>query len=73
MFYVHINRNIIDSNRKNDRNEPPITIKEGKRGQSRTAYSVRITDGCIRYDRDPILPCGARVVIETEVEPLVLE
>lgn len=72
MFYVHINRGIIDSNRKNGTNNAPITIKQGKRGQSRTAHEIHITNGVIRYDRDPILPCGARVVIETEIEPVIV-
>jgi hypothetical protein len=70
MWYIHINRHTIDSNRKHNLDEPPIAVRKGRNGRSIYGSSVRC-DGpvYVRYGRDGLLPCGAKVVIETELEP----
>ena len=32
-YYTHINRGVIDANRKNGRDDPPVTFRRGKRGR----------------------------------------
>ncbi len=69
---IHVNQHNIRSNKTKGTNLPVITIKQGKTntycneveiiGPSRIVYSGA---GC---DSNPLLSCGARVVIETESE-----
>lgn len=71
MWYVHVNQHKIRKNINARTFEPPITVRKGKNGKSRSFMGVRIPDGSIiRYSPDkPILPCGARLVIECREEP----
>jgi|TARA_A100001388_G_scaffold27690_1_gene17872 hypothetical protein len=65
--YIHVNQHKIRSNKKNNLNEPVITVKEGK--TNTYCHEVKITgEVTVKYggNNKPILPCGARVVIETE-------
>lgn len=72
-WYVHVNRNIIDSNRKNGTDDPPITIKRGTSRRVAVARDVICTGGVrIHYEPAGILPCGAKVVIETTEEPVIV-
>lgn len=74
MYYTHINRGIIDSNRKHGRNEPPVKFQEGKHGDPTYAYEVEFSaGGRVVYDHlGTILPCGARLVIITDECPKVI-
>ena len=67
--YIHVNQHKIRSNKKHELDEGVITIKRGR--ENTYCNEVRILgSSVVRYggnDR-PILPCGARVVIETESE-----
>ncbi len=73
--YVHINMHKIRANRKNGTNEPVITVKHGKYGKlNEYGHEAEILGPCkVIYGGNdkPILPCGARVVIETEAEVIV--
>ena len=72
--YIHINQHVIRANKKNNTNDPVITIKQGKSniychevnilGPSRVVYGG---------NEKPLLSCGARVVIETEAEVEVIK
>ena len=67
--FIHVNQHIIRANKKNGTNDPMITIKQG----SSNTYCHEVTilgESTLRYGGNdkPILPCGARVVIETEAE-----
>lgn len=67
--YIHVNQHIIRSNKKNNANEPVLTVKEGKKNTY--GYSVHIHGpSTVIYGGNdkPVLPCGARVVIKTEAE-----
>ena len=67
--YIHVNQHKIKANLKHGTNEPVITVKEGKKNTY--CYEVTIKgDSIVRYGGTdkPILPCGARVVIETEAD-----
>lgn len=60
---IHINQHIIRSNRKNDTDEPCITVKI--RGRTLRARSVEIEQGILEYHAKP-LSCGAHVWVETK-------
>lgn len=75
-YYIHINRGVIDSNRTRNLDNPPITFRKGKYGKSVYAHEIEFPAGgrviSSTGHEPPILPCGARVVIVTEVEPKVI-
>lgn len=75
MFYTHINRNIINANRKNGTALPAVRVQNGKYGKSEYAFRVKFKDGEVLYKPDgaPILPCGARLVIQSAERPEVIE
>tara|TARA_R100001460_G_scaffold80268_1_gene121244 strand:- start:1342 stop:1605 length:264 start_codon:yes stop_codon:yes gene_type:complete len=65
--YIHVNQHKIRSNKKNGTNEPVITVKEGR--TNTYCHEVKITgEVIVKYGGNdkPLLPCGARVVIETD-------
>lgn len=74
MYYTHINRNVIDSNRKHGRNDPPVRFQKGKYGKAVYAHEVRLPEGSrVVYDNlGRILPCGARLVICSEASPEII-
>ena len=74
MYYTHINRGTIDSNRKHSREDTPVKFQKGKYGKATYAMEVELPAGSrIIYDtKGTILPCGARLVIVSETEPKVI-
>ena len=67
--YIHVNQHKIRSNKKNGTNDPVITIKQGR--TNTYCHEVKVLGECIiKYGGNdkPLLPCGARVVIETQGE-----
>lgn len=74
MYYTHVNRNVIDSNRKHGRNDPPVRFQKGKYGKAVYAHEVEFpAGGRVVYDHEGrILPCGARLVIVSKEEPKVV-
>jgi len=72
--YIHVNQHKIKANKKHGTNEPVITIKEGR--TNTYCHEVKILgESTVRYggSNKPILPCGARVVIETEASYVIIE
>ncbi len=64
-----MNQHKIRSNKKNNANEPVITVKEGRKNTY--CHEVLINGPSrVHYGGNdkPLLNCGARVVIETEAE-----
>lgn len=73
MYYTHVNRGVIDSNRRQGRNDPPVRFQKGKYGKSTYAHEVSFRSGRVIYDHEgTILPCGARLVIVSEEAPEVV-
>lgn len=74
-WYTHINRNVIDGNRKHGRNDPPIKFQNGKYGEPTYCSGVALADNSrLVYSSDgTLLPCGARLVIVSEEAPTVIE
>jgi len=61
---IHINMHVIRSNKKNGKNDPPITVKTYKKNVY--GYEVVIKDeSTVVYRPDKPLSCGARVWIVT--------
>ena len=72
--YIHVNQHVIRSNKKNNENEPVITVKQG----SKNIYCHKVqVNGPSRViyggNEKPLLSCGARVVIETEASVDILK
>jgi hypothetical protein len=62
---VHVNQHVIKANRKNQKNDPVLTVKTYKSNDY--AHEVIINGPSkIIYRPDKPLPCGAQVWIETE-------
>ena len=75
--FIHINMHHIRANLKNGTNLPVITVKHGKYGKiNEYGHEAEIMGPCkVIYGGNdkPLLPCGARVVIETESEVKVYD
>jgi hypothetical protein len=75
LYYTHINRGVIDSNRKNGTENPPIKFQRGKTGKATYAMEVALpANSKVIYDsKGRILACGARLVIISEEAPTVVK
>ena len=74
MWYTHVNRNTIASNVKHGTTEPAVRFQRDRYGKPVYAMEVEI-DGPVRVvysPHDPLLPCGARLVIASEAEPRIV-
>lgn len=72
-WYIHVNQNVIKSNRKNNKNDKVFRVQYGKYGKPKYAWSVEMEKALSvsSWDEKPLLPCGARVVMMTNHEPLL--
>ena len=71
--FIHVNQHIIRSNKKNNEENPVITIKKGSKNTYCKEVLVKGPSKVIYSGNDTtILSCGARVVIETESEVEVI-
>tara|TARA_B100000287_G_scaffold349194_1_gene337664 strand:+ start:390 stop:617 length:228 start_codon:yes stop_codon:yes gene_type:complete len=69
---IHVNMHKIRANKKHGTNEPVITVKEGRKNTYGHEVEILGPSRVIYGGNDkPILPCGARVVIETESEVII--
>jgi hypothetical protein len=75
MYYTHINRGVIDSNRKHGTEKPAICFRRGRTGRATYAHEVELPAGSrvVYSPHKPILPCGARLVIVSDEAPKVIE
>jgi len=74
MWYININKHVIAKNRKHGTNEPPIRFQKGKSGKQIYCHRLKLKNGEIVYSPNkPLLKCGARLIIQTNDEPLVIE
>jgi hypothetical protein len=64
---IHVNQHVIKSNRKNNVEEPVLTVKNYK--SNTYAHSVQILGpSTVVYSPQKPLSCGAHVWIETQSE-----
>ena len=69
---IHVNMHIIRSNKKNNENNPPLTVKTYK--QNRKASEVSISGPSkVVYSPERPLSCGARVWIECDSEDVQIK
>lgn len=69
---VHVNQHVIKANRKNDANDPVLTVKTYK--DTRYAHEVEFTGpGKVVYRPNDPLSCGAHVWIETQHPVTILK
>ena len=72
--FIHVNQHIIRSNKKNNENEPVITVKQGSKNTYCHEVQVNGPSKVIYGGNEkPLLSCGARVVIETEASIDILK
>lgn len=68
--YIHVNRNKIDSNRKHNKTDPVITVKNYKTNKYGKKVDILDKEGnivaSVIYSPKRPLACGAKVWIETE-------
>lgn len=65
--YIHVNQHVIRSNKKHEKNDPVITVKQGNKNTY--CHEVQINGpSSVIYGGSgkPLLSCGARVVMVTE-------
>ena len=71
---IHVNQHVIKSNRKNEQNDPVLTVKTYKTNEYVHEVAILDKDGeiaaVVRYSSDNPLSCGAEVWIEAYNEVL---
>lgn len=68
---IHVNQHVIRANRKHGRNDPVLTVKQGRKNTY--AHHVEIHGPSkVVYSPDCPLSCGAQVWVET-VSPIVID
>jgi hypothetical protein len=74
---IHVNQHHIRSNKTHGTDLPVITIKQGKKNTYCNEVEIlgpsKITYGGSGCDAKPLLSCGARVIIETESEIIIIK
>jgi hypothetical protein len=69
---IHINRHIIAANNKHNRTDPPITVKTYK--SNKRCMGVQLHGpAVIVYRPECPLACGAKLWIETQVAPTLID
>lgn len=70
-WYVNINKHTIAANTKHGEQAPPIRVCKGKNGKGTYYSEVGLPPGSrlIYSPAEPLLKCGARLVIECPTEP----
>ena len=72
--YIHVNQHVIRSNKKNNEDEPVITVKQGTKNTYCHELVINGPSKVVYGGNDkPLLSCGARVVIETEASVDILK
>ena len=65
---IHVNQHVIKRNRLKDTDDPPITIKLGTENLYASSVTI-LGPSILRYSpHKPLLPCGARLVLETTAD-----
>jgi hypothetical protein len=62
---IHINQHVIRSNKKNNKDDPVITVKTSKENYYAEEVVIK-GDSKVVYSPDKPLSCGAKVWIETK-------
>jgi hypothetical protein len=69
-WFVSVNRQTIDRNRRTGSDDPPIVFRYGRSGPSNQAHEVELPAGSVMsYEPQSPLPCGARLFVRCPSEP----
>jgi hypothetical protein len=68
---IHINQHVIRANKKHDRQDPPITVKHGRKNTYCSSVEIHGPSKVVYSPCKP-LSCGARLWIETTA-PVVVD
>lgn len=74
MSIVHVNSNTIRSNRKQQNDTPPLSVRKTKSAKAEYSNAVNIHDAdgnvvaTVVYEPENPLSCGAQVWIETKFD-----
>jgi hypothetical protein len=73
---IHVNQHVIKANRKENKNDPVLTVKTYKSNDYLSEVAIMGQDGeiaaIVKYSPNKPLSCGAEVWIETEGEVVPL-
>ena len=65
--YIHVNQHTIRANKKNNENNPVLTVKQGKKNTYCHEVSIKGPSTVVYSGNEKtLLPCGARVAVVTE-------
>ena len=65
--YIHVNQHKIRANKKNNENNPVLTVKQGKKNTYCHEVSIKGPSTVVYSGNEKtLLPCGARVAVVTE-------
>ena len=67
---IHVNQHVIRSNKKNNENNPVLTVKTYKDNVYSTEVQ-RLGESTVMYKPNKPLSCGAKVWIETDAEVII--
>jgi hypothetical protein len=79
MSIIHVNSNVIRSNRKRGESNPPLSIRKTRSAKAIYANEVLLKDSLgnviatVVYKPETPLSCGAQVWIETEFDVEVIK
>ena len=66
-IYVSVCKNVILSNRKQAKNDPPIRVSQGKHGKPMHVHAFSFDGkGTLVYSPDEPMPWGARAWLQVE-------
>jgi hypothetical protein len=69
---IHVNQHVIKANRKNNEENPVLTVKTYK--SNNYAHELEIKgDSKIVYSKDKPLSCGAHVWLETQGDVTIIK
>lgn len=73
-WYVNVNKQTIARNIHDPEPEPVISFRKGKSGKATYCYELELPAGSrMIYDpHNPILKCGARLVVACDEQPRVI-
>lgn len=79
MSIIHVNSNVIRSNRKRGESNPPLSVRKTRSAKAIYANEVLLKDSlgnviaAVVYKPETPLSCGAQVWIETEFDVEVIK
>ena len=79
MSIIHVNSNIIRSNRKRGESIPPLSVRKTRSAKAAYADKILIKDclgnvvATVVYKPETPLSCGAQVWVETEFDAEVIK